>query len=245
MQWTESAIRRFSSIAVKLFILLSTIYWLIPALRKPLVREDNLLEMITALLFLATAVLSVTYLLKRANGPRHWSDWCVPVLATLGFLEEVSFGRLFFDQLPIVQGVKIDALHDYLRVVVNLVNSGEYNGLIQTGAVGALVLVAGIVWLARQEIILLSRRLSIRFCTICLVLVAAASVLDLELVQHHYLHFLEEFTETLAAYALWLAYRSLAHTNEALSPNDIAPLKIGLTDRGNKTKRATLDAQAH
>ena len=215
-QRTETEMRRFSSLAIKLFLLLSAIYWLIPPLRKPLVREDNLLEMITALLFLATAIMSVAYIRRRPPPSRHWSEWCVPVLATLGFLEEVSFGRLFFDKLPVVHGVKIDALHDYLRVGLNIANSGQYDHYIQICLLATLLVSLGTFWIARREIAALSARSSLRFCAICLALVATASMLDLELVQHHYMLFLEEFLETLAAIALWLAYRTLPLANETL-----------------------------
>ena len=212
-QRTETEMRRFSSLAIKLFLLLSAIYWLIPPLRKPLVREDNLLEMITALLFLATAIMSVAYIRRRPPPNRHWSEWCVPALATLGFLEEVSFGRLFFDKLPVVHGVKIDALHDYLRVGLNIANSGQYDHYIQICLLATLLVFIGTFWVARREIAALSARSSLRFCAICLVLVATASMLDLELIQHHYMLFLEEFLETLAAIALWLAYRTLPATS--------------------------------
>ena len=201
--------RRFGILATQLFLGLSALYWLLPLFRKPLVREDNLMEMATALLFLLTAVLGFSYLLRKQKANRHWSEWVVPGLATLGFLEEVSFGRLFFEKLPIVEGVKIDAIHDYLRVIINLYHSGDHSQTFLGIALAVAVISLAIVQLYYRNLVSFIMRLPVRFCMICLSLVAVASALDLELFQHHYLVFMEEFLEMLAALALWFGYRNL------------------------------------
>lgn len=201
--------RRFTVLATQLFFGLSAIYWLAPIFRKPLVREDNLMEMATALLFLLTAVLSISYIFRQHKPQRHWSEWLVPLLATLGFLEEVSFGRLFFEKLPVVEGVKIDAIHDYLRVMINLYQSGDHTQTFLGVALLVMVVSVAIVQLNYRNLLAFVARTPVRFCLICLSLVAVASALDLELFQHHYLVFLEEFLEMLAALALWFAYRNL------------------------------------
>ena len=206
---SNQSLRRFAALNVQLFALLASIYWLVPALRKPLVREDNLLEMATALLFLATIILGTRALLRLPLAQRTWSDWLVPGLALLGFLEEVSFGRLFFDKRPIVEGVKIDAIDDYLRVGLALWESGAYDGLIRSVALSVAAILVAALWVCRRYLLSLAHRLPVQFCAVCMLFVAVASVLDLGLIEHHFLVFLEEYLEMLAAVALWFGYLGL------------------------------------
>ncbi|MEM7469316.1 MAG: hypothetical protein AAF387_20865, partial [Pseudomonadota bacterium] len=130
-----------------------------------------------------------------------------------GFMEEVSIGRLFFTELPIVEGVKIDAAHDFLRVIINLYQSGEHNYLFATvalcGVAGAIV-AAVVGW---RQLDLLATRLPVRFCIICLCFIAIASLLDLEFFTGYYFVFLEEFAELIAALALWFAYSAIKHNH--------------------------------
>ena len=47
-----------------------------------------------------------------------------PLVGLIGFLEETSFGHSFlYYEVPEIQGVKIDALHDFLTIVCSRISS--------------------------------------------------------------------------------------------------------------------------
>ncbi len=204
-----NSLRKFWSFCGTSFGLLAAIYLVIPALRKPLVREDNLLEMATALLYLAVTVLAIRHLLRMSATLKLPAFWLVPILSGLGFIEEVSFGRMFFNELPVVLGVKIDAIHDFLRVLVALGGQSEVFHLV-LGA-GALIVMFGalLILCFWQSLAVALRTQPIIFSMLCLAFVGCASILDLGVISHHFAVFLEEYLEFLAAVALLFAYRCL------------------------------------
>ena len=67
-------------------------------------------------------------------------------------------------------------------------------------------------------------------------------MLDLELISHHYLVFLEEFFETLAALALWYAYRALGSTEATHTKLETHKRNF---DSGTAKAGASLDAQTN
>lgn len=191
------------------FALLSAIYIFVPILRKPIINEDNLLEMASALMYLAVSILAVKFLLRRAQSSGRWIDWMIPSLAIFGFAEEVSVSRLFFSEAPRVEGVKVDAIHDYLRVLLNVIESGEQHVLAISIAIGVTLASLAAVFLLRRQCVILLEYEPFRFCILWFAFIGFASILDLQLISHFYMPFLEEFTETLAALSLVFAYRSL------------------------------------
>ncbi|MGR8949984.1 MAG: hypothetical protein ACU84Q_18225 [Gammaproteobacteria bacterium] len=209
LQHKDNYMQKFWLFCGTSFTVLSALYILIPSLRKPLVREDNLLEMATALIYLAVTVLATKFWLRSAKPARAWHCWIVPVLAGLGFFEEVSFPRLFFEEMPVVLGVKIDAIHDLLRVFIALVSEG--NGVYIALTCGAVLLGLGLLMIFkfRKPLIDAVQHIPVRFSIICLGFVVLASILDLELVPHYFLTFMEEYLEFLAAVALLFAYRAM------------------------------------
>ena len=209
---TEHA-RQFWKISSISFVLLSLVYVYIPLLRKPLTNEDNLLEMATALMYLGVSVLAIKLLTKRTTASDYQLAWLIPLLALIGFAEEVSLGRLFFSEIPLVEGVKIDAVHDFLRVFLTMFESEEH----RMQMLSLLALVSGVVVISlivcKERISRSLKYSSVRFCVLWVVLIAFASIVDLDLVSHYYLTFLEEFLETTAALSLVFAYRSLRTEN--------------------------------
>jgi hypothetical protein len=205
---TEHA-RQFWKIASISFVLLSLVYVYVPLLRKPLTNEDNLLEMATALMYLAVSVLAVKFLIKRAPSSGNRIDWLVPLLPIIGFAEEVSLGRLFFSETPLVEGVKIDAAHDFLRVFLTMIRSGDHRELLLSLSALAAISAIFTVIIFREQIANLLKYEPFRFCVVWVVLIGFASVVDLDLISHYYLTFLEEYLETLAALSSVFAYQSL------------------------------------
>jgi hypothetical protein len=77
--------------------------------------EDGPVETAGALLFLGAAIVAGIRS-ARVTDHRAWIMFA-PIAGTAAFLSELSFGeRLFGFTAPVVQGVKLDALHDVLQV---------------------------------------------------------------------------------------------------------------------------------
>ena len=90
---------------------LAIAFALIPGIRERLVIEDGSIEWITALTFLAAAILGTGVLLRDANLPRIY--WAIPAFGAFGFLDEMSFGaRIFGYPLPVIDGIEVDSFHD-------------------------------------------------------------------------------------------------------------------------------------
>lgn len=214
---TEHA-RQFWKISAISFVLLSLVYIYIPILRKPLTNEDNLLEMASALMYLAVSILTISFLIKRDPKSGSRIDWLIPILPIVGFAEEVSLGRLFFSEIPLVEGVKIDAAHDFLRVFLYLIQTGGHQDLfLSISAIAILVAVIG-MFLFKDQIARLLNYEPFKFCLIWVALIGFASVVDLDLLSHFYLTFLEEYLETLAALCLVFAYRTLKDGSGLVPP---------------------------
>ena len=98
-------------IAAVSYFMTSTLYLFVTWLRKPLIRENNVLEVITAILFLGACILGAKKLLSSSTAKTLNIYWCIPVLGLIGFLEETSFGHSFlYYDVPVIYGVKVDAI---------------------------------------------------------------------------------------------------------------------------------------
>lgn len=82
--------RRFVVLATAQTVLVLVLYWLVPAARQALYRENGAVEWATALLFLAATIVGVRRL--REAGAR-WRDprWIIPALSLLALLDEVGW----------------------------------------------------------------------------------------------------------------------------------------------------------
>lgn len=121
--WSYAAPQRFLAafiaVQVAAFLFFGALYALFPELREALIRENNLLENLTVLLF-SKGVLAVAIILlirERRGLPRRY--WVVGALCILGFLEELSYFQLLlpfsFPTLP--NGATFDSLSDLNRVM--------------------------------------------------------------------------------------------------------------------------------
>lgn len=180
--------------------------WL-PEYRHLLVREDSLVENLSALAFLAAFVVGAVLLFR--NGRRVPLLVAVTVLGLLGFLDELSFGeRRFAFTMPSVGGVKLDAVHDLVelgyRAILNLAQAFPVPVVVLaaafTLALGALaaryrhVLVAALVGSRDRQ--------AWMFAGMFAALLAAAIIIDLEIVDLGALYYVEELCELTAAIAL-------------------------------------------
>ena len=208
---------------------LGLIYLLIPALRSPLVAEDQFLENLTAILFFDGFVLGLFFLAQVKNQKYRSILSFIPLASLLGFLDEISFGqRLFSIKMPVVGGTRIDALHDFTSVaksqvsqllhVLSITFPDIYPLLVSGIKISAVVLVgAGIFALTqkRKKIIASSQKLFQKYPPFQFVLVAASfglisQLVDLEFVKHHFLVFIEELFEMNLALSMLFSSFAIA-----------------------------------
>jgi len=87
-------------------------------------REDGAVENLTAILLICTFVYATRLLVSGRIVTKVLRRWLLvfAVVGLLGFLDELSYGeRLFGFSFPIVQGVKLDAIHDLIEIAVRTV----------------------------------------------------------------------------------------------------------------------------
>ena len=100
--------------------------------------EDQLLENLTALFFLAAGIMGIWSMVRRAGHRKLYL--AVAVLGVVGFLDEMSFGERHLElDMPQVAGKKVDAIHDLVSVAISVVRSSPIAAVLTI----VLVLVIG------------------------------------------------------------------------------------------------------
>lgn len=224
-----SLFRLYGIAALSNLGVLGLIYLLIPALRSPLVAEDQFLENLTAILFFDGFVLGLFFLAQVKNKKYRSIFSFIPLVSLLGFLDEISFGqRLFSIKMPVIGGTRIDAIHDFNSVAKSQVSQllhvlsikfpDIYPLLVSGIKMSAVVLViAGIFALTqkRKKIIASSQKLFQKYPPFRLILFASsfgliAQLIDLEFFEHHFLVFIEELFEMNLALSMLFSSFAIA-----------------------------------
>ncbi|HYH15412.1 MAG TPA: hypothetical protein VD794_09330 [Flavisolibacter sp.] len=197
-----------------LFILNVTLctglFYFVPDLRVSLQSEDRLVENITALFFLLSAVLSLYYLVT--NKSRFLRKLCtfVALLGGVAFLDEMSFGERAFNlSMPFIGSQKIDAIHDIIKLCFSITLQMLKRLPLPVLALSVTV-VGGVMYLMfnRHKKRLYAMTYNIAqtepyfFLRASIILLMAATFIDFDLFQHETLFLLEELFEMNAALAL-------------------------------------------
>lgn len=197
-------------------IVLTVLAW--PGSKAILFREDGIIESASAAAYAIAAILGLTAIYRGAltgrSYPERISFIAIPVLGTICFLDEISFGARLFDlAMPRLSGGgEFDGAHDLFIVLHRLILTvGSATRLFIYTVAGLLVLT--LLYLKRSWIY---SRLqwfaqdSVRRCLgSALVLLTIAVFLDL--LHGRLVSSLEEFTELSAALFLAAAgFRSLS-----------------------------------
>ena len=91
---------------------------LLPAIRDSLIAEDNLVENVTAAIFLISLFSSLYSFWRTRPQPYSLAFAFVALISLVGFLDEVSFGtRLFPLEIPMILGVRLDGIHDIFLIL--------------------------------------------------------------------------------------------------------------------------------
>lgn len=198
---------------VNILIALGVGIWM-PGYKAYLIKEDSLVENLSAFFFLSTFFLSFLFFLKRKKHRKALI--IVSAVGLLGFLDEISFGeRLFALNMPYIGSVKIDALHDFFFLGYKVIKGFTHSHAIFVYLlIGVGVIMAVIVALKhRYKLIGIISNSNYKQTYILALffasLVFAALIIDLEIVHNKALFALEESFEMNSAIALLFCCLSL------------------------------------
>jgi hypothetical protein len=205
--------RLFLALSGAGYAVMSLVWFLIPSRRFHLYREGEVVETITAVLFLAAAVTTVRAMRRAGLRWRHPYVLIVPI-ALFCFGEEVSWARHALDiDRPRVLWLKVDAVHDLVILVFALyVQHGSWRSRL-TVALGAAIVVA-VVAATRHLVLYPLARVVLasavwRLVAVAVGLIGLSLALDLDLLPWRYVKAFEEMTELNAVLALFLASRQI------------------------------------
>ena len=199
------------------------LYGLFPFLRKPLVRENHVLEMLQIVLYVAAIGLSIRNL---KNFPKGWirnAYGVIPIVGLVGVLEEASYGRAIFPISDILFSgrvkfarVRIDSVHDFFEVFYVWWGSAAVWGLVILFVIGTVTVVGTIHLGLRHKPKSFGETIQETFSSfpplgyfmLCGIGLVSALILDLAKHDISFLSLMEESFETVAALAL--VYAALA-----------------------------------
>jgi hypothetical protein len=201
---------RLRKIFLKVFVgsCLSVIllYAAVPSLRKVIIRENNFLELITAVLYLGVCFYGWRLCLQITQQCGKKIFWLIPVFGLFGFLEEESFGHSFlYFGVPKVQDIPIDSLHDLLLIGVIWVTTWELKlQILLLGALigGGIYLCYRIYSLWLPILAYLMEHPPFWYVMVCGILLFFALILDLEMFSFPGMALSEELLENQASVAL-------------------------------------------
>ncbi len=192
------------------------VFWWMPDYRSYILREDSLVENLSAFFYLITFLLGSLFFIKSKRTIKPLV--IVSAVGILGFLDEISFGeRLFALHMPRIGDLKIDAAHDFIELGYWTIRSSisSYPVFTYTLIVGSVILAAIVTIKYQHKLIstisILYRKQKQTFILVLffISLIFAALVIDLEIVHHDALFALEELFELNASIALFFCCFSL------------------------------------
>ena len=213
-----TALRRF--VAVAMLLLLSgfaAVFIAFPGARSALVRENGIIQMATAMVFLVAAIGAVVVIRTGRMVPKAY--WVVPAVGFLGFAGEIRFATRFIGTPTFtVDGEDVDSFHDVFETAVGIAGDAGIRplhiillaaaGVVAIGAVAARgSLTAVVLWLVRHRPIRITvAAVGVHFAGLALDLANGGLAVT----------FIEETTELAAAALLAMAAAAIAETHNAV-----------------------------
>jgi hypothetical protein len=190
------------------------VYFWAPNYRRYLLDEDSLIENLSVGFYLISFCMGLLFLLKSKKHRK--APNVVSAVSLLGFLDELSFGeRLFELEMPRINGVKIDAAHDFFnlayRVIMKLAATYPTYVIlfISTGIIIAIVLLLKHKSKLTKIVTIIYHNQPFILALFFAILVFFSLVIDLDIVHNKILFMVEELFEMLAALALLMCCLSL------------------------------------
>ena len=187
-------------------VVVTIVVLFVPSYPKGLFIEDGPIETLSAVVYLCACLYSVFVLIKLRK--YRFGLFIVGILGLICFFEELSYGeRMFGLSMPYIYDVKIDALHDFLRVIRREMSQYEK---VWPFVKLAVVTCAGLsiipVVIYRRNLAKLLSRLfgsrSFVFPVITIVLILTSQFMDMGVWKHILSEIYEEVIEFSAAVAL-------------------------------------------
>ncbi len=199
------------------------VYTWIPEYRGYLVKEDSLVENLSAFFYISAFFLSLLFLLK--NKEHRKMLIVVSLVGLLGFLDEISFGkRVFGFNMPHIYGRKVDAVHDFFLLGYKLVkklalfHTTYVYLLIGVGAMMAVIVALKYRYKLIGVISNSYHKQTYIFALLFASLGFVALMIDLEIVRNNVLFTLEELFEMNAAIVLLFCCLSLHDLRLSMKP---------------------------
>ncbi|MFW5856420.1 MAG: hypothetical protein ACOCX4_00960 [Planctomycetota bacterium] len=241
--------RWFWRVAVLGSALSAAVFAAVPAWRPAFIEESQMLENLSAALYLAAAlaVLGVAFrAAERRRIPRP--AWLIPLAALVAFLDETSFLGLLAETaeeahkapIRLPGGYLIDGVHDLLALPFKM---GYDAGLSK-----ATLAILGVVCIGVPGV-LIWRRLRRRILAACrayppydyfrfaVIVVSTSLIIDLELIMTPALQFVEELMEAIGGLALLFGGLSMriAAAAGAASPAPESAANPSASDRRDES----------
>ena len=201
------------------------VYFWMPSYRSYLLKEDSLIENLSAGLYLVSFGMGLLFFLKSKMDRKALA--AVSAVSLLGFLDEISFGERLFDlDMPRIYGMEIDAAHDLVclayRMIMRL--AAAYPAYLILFLSAGIIIVTVPLLKYRSElskiIAGIHREEPFLLALFFTILIFFSIVIDLEIVHNKVLFMIEELFEMNAALALLMCCFSLhaqRSSNESIS----------------------------
>lgn len=203
----------------------SVTYLWAPKYMISLSREDELIQNLSAILYLLSAIAGFYFFCKSKINRK--ALLAVSVVSFIGFLDELSFGaRILGIKMPLVYGVSIDAVHDFFYLASKIIYklTSSYPEYMLPFLVVVIIVACIILIKYRFKLMEIIRnncnKPSILLASFAVILILLALLIDLDKMENNFLFLLEELFEMFAAIALFfcsLSLRSHAKINIQLS----------------------------
>lgn len=200
------------------------IYAAFPEKRAHLIDENGILENTGSMLFLAGFLVGTAALMFRLRGPLRLLHLPIPLLALLAFLDEISFGAVYFGgEAFTLWGYPLDGVHDLLAVAAKIWrdHGGPVADPIVIGALGAAVSAAFLTrrrympWIMTQ----IRRWPAFGYVRFAVIMIGIAMLLDLDILGDEHGMLLEELLEMNGALALLFAAGAMHLQEEEACPD--------------------------
>jgi hypothetical protein len=184
------------------------VYLFVPTIRPYVHDEGGVIENLSATLFFYSAVIGFLICTRLKDQKIRKAYIAIPILGTICFLDEISFGHIFFGfTVPKLDGVEIESLHELLHPVYRMLRDHS-NPLVCVPFFGAMFLLFVTLCFKYRHFFYkiwnpLKTYAAYNFVLISFALGLVALVLDLD-IRERFL-FLEELLEMNGALAMLFA----------------------------------------
>jgi hypothetical protein len=218
-------VRIYAIFTILNIAILTVLYFLFPKLYRFLFAEDNLVEDLTVLFYLLSFSIGI-YIIVRLKEKKYRKIFiAIPLVSLMGALEELSYGqRIFKLKMPYLDGVQIDAIHDFIELGHKIIVE-QGNTLLYFFLPAIFCFISIVVFLKYRKYFslipdMLRKYPLFGFFLISLSFNLNAQVFDLDLVKPLFFEALEETFEMNGALAMLFATFAMVYSGISYEKSD-------------------------